>query len=43
MAIQSVNDNLQVITSASENVSDEADEVLNSIQSMRSTMSGFNV
>lgn len=42
-AMQTVNDNLQAITSASEEVASESENVLDSIDSLQSTMEGFQV
>jgi methyl-accepting chemotaxis protein len=42
-AVQTVNDNLQQITYASENMTQETGDVLVSIKSLQSTMSTFNV
>jgi methyl-accepting chemotaxis protein len=42
-AVQTVNDNLQQITYASENMTQETDDVLVSIRSLQNTMSTFNV
>ncbi len=43
MAVQSVNDNLQQMTMASENVTEETGDVLGSIQSLKGTIETFQV
>lgn len=42
-AVQSVNDNLQMITSASENVSAETKDVMKSVTSLQETVGQFNL
>ena len=42
-AVQSVNDNLQLITNASENVSTETKDVMKSITSLQATVAQFNL
>lgn len=42
-AVQSVNENLQLITNASENVSAETKDVMRSITSLQSTVEQFNI
>lgn len=42
-AVQSVNENLQLITNASENVSTETGDVMRSITSLQSTVEQFNI
>jgi methyl-accepting chemotaxis protein len=42
-AVQTVNENLQQITYASENMTQETGDVLVSIKSLQNTMSTFNV
>lgn len=42
-AVQSVNDNLQRITNASENVSSETKDVMDSVNSLQSTVGQFNL
>ncbi len=42
-AVQSVNENLQMITSASENVSEETKDVMKSVTSLQETVGQFNL
>ena len=42
-AVQSVNENLQLITNASENVSTETKDVMKSITSLQATVAQFNL